>query len=100
MASMQNVLESISDPTRRKILDLLKKGELSAGELGAHFDISGPSMSHHLNKLKAADLVHTTRRGQSIVYSINTSVFEDAAQFVIGFFQNKSEENEESGGEE
>ena len=91
MSSIQKVLEAISDPTRRKILDLLKKSDLTAGELGTHFDISGPSMSHHLNKLKAADLVQTNRQGQSIVYSINTSVFEDTAQFVVEFFQNKSE---------
>jgi len=91
MSSIQQVLEAISDPTRRKILDLLKKSDLTAGELGNHFDISGPSMSHHLNKLKAADLVQTTRQGQSIVYSINTSVFDDTAQFVVEFFQNKSE---------
>ena len=87
---MQQVLEAISDPTRRKILDLLKEGEMSAGDLGKHFDISGPSMSHHLSKLKTAGLVITTRRGQSICYSINTSVFEDAAQFVIDFFQDRS----------
>ncbi len=86
---MQDVLEAISDPTRRQILDLLKKGEKSAGELGEHFEISGPSMSHHLSKLKAADLVTTRRHGQSIYYSINTSVFDDAAQFIIEFFQNK-----------
>ncbi len=86
---MQLVLEAISDPTRRKILDLLKKGEMSAGELGKHFDISGPSMSLHLSKLKAADLVIANRHGQSIRYSINTSVFYDAAQFVIGFFQER-----------
>jgi ArsR family transcriptional regulator, arsenate/arsenite/antimonite-responsive transcriptional repressor len=89
---MQAVLEAISDPTRRKILDLLKKDELSAGELGEHFDISGPSMSHHLSKLKAAGLVVANRRGQSIYYSINTSVFDDAAQFIIGFFQDRREE--------
>ena len=88
---MQLVLEAISDPTRREILNLLKKNEMSAGELGEHFDISGPSMSHHLSKLKAADLVLATRQGQSIRYSINTSVFDDAAQFVIGFFQDKKE---------
>lgn len=88
---MQQVLEAISDPTRRKILDLLKKGEMSAGELGEHFEISGPSMSHHLAKLRAADLVLKTRRGQSIYYSINTSVFDDAAQFVIEIFQNRGE---------
>lgn len=88
---MQNVLEAISDPTRRQILDLLKNGEKSAGELGKQFSISGPSMSHHLRKLKSADLVVTTRRGQNIYYTINTSVFEDAAQFLVGFFQNKKE---------
>ena len=86
---MQEILEAIADPTRRQILDLLKKGEMSAGELGEHFEISGPSMSHHLNKLKAADLVQTTRRGQSIYYAINTTVFNDAAQFIVGFFQNR-----------
>ena len=88
---MQLVLEAISDPTRRKILDLLKKSEMSAGELGQHFNIRGPSMSHHLSKLKAADLVLATRQGQYIRYSINTSVFDDAAQFVISFFQEKKE---------
>ncbi|MEX2468988.1 MAG: autorepressor SdpR family transcription factor [Pseudohongiellaceae bacterium] len=88
---MQEVLAAIADPTRRKILDLLKKGEMSAGELGEHFDISGPSMSHHLSKLKAADLVQARRKGQSICYSINTSVFDDAAQFIFAFFQNKKE---------
>jgi len=96
MASMQKVLEAISDPTRRKVLDLLKKKEMTAGELGSHFDISGPSMSHHLNKLKAADLVQTTRRGQSIIYSINTSVFEDAAQFVVNFFQDHQQKGGKS----
>ena len=88
---MQKVLEAISDPNRRKILDLLKQGEMSAGELGQHFDISAPSLSHHLNKLKSADLVITTRRGQNIYYTINTSVFEDAAQLVIAFFQGQPE---------
>lgn len=88
---MQAVLEAISDPTRRQILDLLKSGEKSAGELGSKFDISGPSMSHHLRKLKSADLVSTSRRGQNIYYTINTSVFDDAAQYVIGFFQNQKE---------
>ena len=88
---MQAVLEAISDPTRRQILNLLKSGEKSAGELGSNFDISGPSMSHHLRKLKSADLVTTSRRGQNIYYTINTSVFNDAAQYVIGFFQNQKE---------
>lgn len=86
---MQKVLEAISDPSRRKILDLLKQKEMSVGEIHEHFDISGASLSHHLNKLKAADLVLTTRRGQSIYYSIHTSVFEDAAKLVMSFFDSK-----------
>ena len=86
---MQKVLEAISDPTRRKILDLLKTGEMSVGELSEHFEITGASMSHHLNKLKSADLVITRRQGQSIYYSIHTSVFDDAAQSVVEFFQKK-----------
>lgn len=86
---MQAVLEAISDPTRRRILELLKRSELSVGELSSNFDISGASMSHHLNKLKSADLVIARRQGQNIYYSINTSVFEDAAQFVVDFFQSK-----------
>ena len=96
---MQEVLVAISDPTRRKILDLLKKGEMSAGELGEHFAISGPSMSHHLAKLKNADLVQTRRNGQSIYYSINTSVFDDAAQFIVGFIQNRKDAGNDSKGE-
>ena len=86
---MQKVLEAISDPQRRKILDLLKRGEMSVGEIHKHFEMTGASLSHHLNKLKAADLVLTSRRGQSIYYSIHTSVFEDAAKFVLEFFDGK-----------
>jgi ArsR family transcriptional regulator len=86
---MQEVLEAISDPNRRKILDLLKDGEKTAGELTAHLGITGASVSHHLNKLKAADLVIQRRQGQFIYYSIHTSVFEDAARFVLQFFRRK-----------
>lgn len=86
---MQAVLEAIADPTRRKILDLLKSRSLSVGEIHKHFQMSGATLSHHLSKLKAADLVLTERQGQSIYYSLHTSVFEDTAKLVIGFFQNK-----------
>jgi DNA-binding transcriptional ArsR family regulator len=86
---MQKVLEAISDPSRRKILDLLKKKSMSVGELHKHFDMTGASLSHHLNKLKSADLVLTERQGQTILYSLHTTVFEDAAKLVISFFQNK-----------
>ncbi len=86
---MQQFLEAISDPTRRRILDLLRQGEKSVGELMEHFEISGASMSHHLNKLKSTGLVQDTRRGQHIYYAINTSVFEDTAQVVIEFLKTK-----------
>lgn len=62
---------------------------MSVGEIHEHFDITGASLSHHLNKLKSADLVLATRRGQNIHYSIHTSVFDDAAKMVIEFFQGK-----------
>ena len=88
---IQMVFEAIADPNRRKILDLLKEGELSVGELKQHFDISGASLSHHLNKLKAADLVITKRQGQSIIYSIHTSVFEDLTKEMAGFLNLKGD---------
>jgi len=83
---LQVVLEALADPNRRRILELLKSGEKSVGELGRHFDISGASLSHHLNKLKAAELVLCQRRGQNIYYSIHTTVFEDVAGVVAELF--------------
>jgi len=80
-------LEAISDPNRRKILDLLKKEDMAVNELHKYFDISGASLSHHLNKLKSADLVISRREGQSIIYSIHTSVFDEAAKLVMKFFK-------------
>ncbi len=83
----QVVLEALADPTRRQILDLLKEKQLKVGDIAAHFEISGASMSYHLNKLKAADLVIKKRDGQHIYYSIHTSVFEDAATAVAELFE-------------
>ena len=83
---LQTVLEALTDPNRRRILELLKSGSMTVGEIGEHFSITGASLSHHLAKLKAADLVLSERRGQSIVYSIHTTVFEDVAQAVADLF--------------
>lgn len=63
---------ALADPTRRRILELLRSADLTAGELADHFDMTKPSISHHLNTLKAAGLVDAEREGQSIVYSLNT----------------------------
>ena len=69
--------KALADPTRRRILELLRDGDLTAGELAEHFDISKPSLSHHLATLKSAGLVSDERRGQNIVYSVNLTVFQE-----------------------
>lgn len=79
--------KALQDPTRRKILELLKKRDLSAGEIGKYFDITLPSLSHHLSILKNANLVTSERQGQEIIYSLNLSVFEEAAKAIIKFFK-------------
>jgi DNA-binding transcriptional ArsR family regulator len=86
----QQVFEALADPNRRRILEVLKKGEKTVGEIAAYFEITGASLSHHLNKLKAADLVLTRRQGQNIYYSLHTTVFEDVASFAADFFSLRS----------
>ena len=83
----EEVFKALADKNRRDILKLLQRGSLSAGEIAAHFAISKASLSHHFGVLKAADLVRTERRGQQIVYSLNTSVFEDVAALMFELFQ-------------
>lgn len=72
------VFEALSHPVRRRILALLKKGPLSAGELAGHFDLTKPTLSVHFNKLKEAELVAVERRGTSLIYHLNTSILEEA----------------------
>jgi ArsR family transcriptional regulator, arsenate/arsenite/antimonite-responsive transcriptional repressor len=83
----QEVFKAISDPTRRKVLKLLQRGSKTAGELGEAFEITKGSLSHHFNVLKAADLVRCERRGQQMVYSLNTTVFEDVAASLLDLFR-------------
>ncbi|MBP1475080.1 winged helix-turn-helix transcriptional regulator [Frateuria sp. MAH-13] len=82
----QEVFKAMADPTRRAILKRLQGGALSAGEIGADFDITPASLSHHFAVLKQADLVRTERRGQYIVYSLNSTVFEDLARMLMDLF--------------
>ncbi len=91
---LQVVLEALSDPNRRRILELLKGGELSVTEIAKHFTISGASLSHHLNKLKAAELVLSRRQGQNIYYTIHTTVFEDVAGWMAELFSYGSKKDE------
>ena len=88
---LQDTMKALSDPTRRKILELLKKGPLSAGELGKEFDMTGATMSHHLAILKKADLVHSEKKGTFLYYEINTTVMEDLLSWVAGFMGGKDE---------
>lgn len=89
---MNEVFKALSDPTRRKILDLLKKDELNAGEIASNFDISKPSISHHLSILKNAKLVDSRRVGQEIFYFINTTVLQEV---VTWFYDIRGVEDDE-----
>ncbi len=74
---MNKVFKALADPTRRKILQLLNQGEMNAGDLASHFPISAPSMSHHFNVLRSADLITQRREGQQLFYTLNTTVFQE-----------------------
>ncbi len=84
--SNQDTFKALADPTRREILRLLADGSMSAGDIAKRFDMSKPSLSHHFSLLKQAELVRSHREGQSIVYTLNTSVLEDTARFVLDVF--------------
>ena len=80
--SLQNTLKALSDPIRREILNLLKSGRLSAGEICEHFDVTGASISRHLSVLKEADLIRDTWEGKFIYYDLNASVLEEILLWV------------------
>lgn len=82
----QALFKALADPTRRQILKRLRRGSATAGEIADDFDMSKPSISHHFNVLKEAELLRNERRGQHIVYSLNTTVFEDAAGMLLDLF--------------
>lgn len=74
---LQNTLRALADPIRREILNLLKSGRLSAGEICDHFPVTAASISRHLSVLKEADLIRDTREGKFIYYELNASVLEE-----------------------
>lgn len=82
--AIQNTLKALSDPVRREILNLLKRGRLSAGEICEQFDITGAAISRHLSVLRDADLIRDTREGKFIFYELNTSVLEDVMLWITG----------------
>ena len=93
---MGDAFKALSDPTRRKILELLSEGELTAGEIAAHFEMAKPSVSHHLSVLKSAGLVTDERQGQNIVYCLNLTVFQEVLKWFydFGFVQEERDDEE------
>ena len=88
---IQTTLKALSDPIRRQILDMLKPGRLSAGEIADAFPVSGAAISKHLSVLKEADLIRDAREGKFIYYELNTSVLEDVMLWLTGL---KGESND------
>lgn len=86
MTQQQTVWKALADPTRRGIIRTLKDGSKTAGAIADQFPMTRASLSHHFNALKAAGLVRTERRGQHIVYSLNTSVLDDVAAILMDLF--------------
>lgn len=91
---MGNVFRALSDPTRRKMLNLLHKSDMTAGEIAEHFSMKPPSISHHLSILKDAELVQREKIGQNVIYSINTTVLQDVLNWIIEL-QGDSHEDQE-----
>ena len=82
---MNSLFKALNDSTRREILELLKKKDLTAGEIADRFNISKPSISHHLDLLKQAGLVQSVKEGQYIYYSLNTTVMDEILKWFIQF---------------
>ena len=92
--SFTNTFKALSHPVRREILDLLKMDKMSAGETADQFELTGATISHHLNVLKQADLVVETREKNFIYYELNTSVLEDMMVWLADLKGSKRDENE------
>ena len=82
---MNLLFKALNDPTRRQILDLLREGDLNAGEIAERFDMTKPSISHHLDLLRQAGLVESVKQGQFITYSLNTTVLDDLLAWLMSF---------------
>lgn len=86
---MNSLFKALNDPTRREILEMLKDGDLTAGEIADRFNISKPSISHHLDLLRQAELVTSVKEGQFIYYSLNTTVMDEMLKWFVQFTKTK-----------
>lgn len=84
---MSNVYKALADPTRRKILELLRERDMNAGELAEHFDFAKPTLSRHFSVLREADLIQGTKSGTTITYRLNVSVLEEALMTLMNSFR-------------
>jgi DNA-binding transcriptional ArsR family regulator len=86
---LNTLFKALNDPTRREILEMLKDGDLTAGEIADRFHISKPSISHHLDLLRQAELVTSVKEGQFIYYSLNTTVMDEMLKWFVQFTKTK-----------
>ena len=91
---IQNTIKALSDPIRRSILEMLKAGRLSAGEISAHFTVSGAAVSKHLSILREADLIRDAREGKYIFYELNISVLEEVMLWLSCLKGDKNDQEE------
>jgi ArsR family transcriptional regulator len=82
---MNNLFKALNDKTRRDILELLKKEDLTAGQIADHFNFSKPTISHHLDLLKQAELLSSVKKGQFVFYSLNTTVMDELLKWMLQF---------------
>jgi ArsR family transcriptional regulator, arsenate/arsenite/antimonite-responsive transcriptional repressor len=91
---MNAFFKALNDPTRREILHLLRGGDMTAGDIADKFDMTKPSISHHLDLLRQADLVVSIKKGQFIYYSLNTTVMDDIIEWFISLKKAKQDNDE------
>ncbi len=94
--SSNEAFKALADPTRREILRLLRKGEMTAGNLAERFDMTKPTMSHHFSVLKEADLLTSRREGQTIWYGLNTTVVQDLMSWAMDLISGTKDGEDES----
>jgi ArsR family transcriptional regulator len=87
---MNTLFKALDDPTRRRIIELLKKRDMTAGEIAEYFSMTKPSISHHLDLLKQANAIIGVKEGQFITYSLNTTVFDELMQWILDVAKGKT----------
>ncbi|MEO6128562.1 MAG: autorepressor SdpR family transcription factor [Ferruginibacter sp.] len=94
---MNILFKALGDPTRREIIELLRNKDLTAGEIADHFAMSKPSISHHLDLLRQANVVQSVKEGQFITYSLNTTVFDEIVSWMMDFSNKKNKSKKSKG---